>query len=99
MYNLFRRGYTLTSLDLSSFDTTKITDMGGMFETNGNLVTVYVSDSWQPKSGSGMFTGTEKIIGQNGITFDSNHTDETYAYVDNVPEDLNFIFSNSSRLC
>ena len=37
---------TVTELDISNFDTRKVTNMGSMFRLSGNLDTIYVGENW-----------------------------------------------------
>ena len=46
MHNMFASCSSLTSLDLSGFDTRKVTDMSSMFSYCSKLKTIYVSDSF-----------------------------------------------------
>ena len=75
----------VSTLDLSSFDTSKVTSMGYFFNNCYNLVTIYVSDKWNTLgviSSEYMFTNDTKIKGGNGTTYDSTHTNVSYAHVD-----------------
>lgn len=77
-------------LDLSNFDTSKVTSMKKMFTNSTNLTTIYVSDKWTTeKVNHSSITDEEQpfldctnLIGGAGTTYDSNHTDISYARVD-----------------
>ena len=76
----------LTSLDLSSFNTSKVTDMDCMFNNCSNLSSIYVSDDWSTNAvttSANMFMNCTSLKGGNGTTYvSSNPTDMTYAHVD-----------------
>ena len=40
-----------TTLDLSSFDTSKVTDMSGMFYGSSKLKTIYIGKNWKINDG------------------------------------------------
>ena len=74
-----------TTLDLSNFDTSKVTDMSYMFNSATNLKTIYASDKFNTdkvRSSTKMFTGSTKLVGGAGTTYDSTKTDKTYARID-----------------
>ncbi len=61
------RMQNLTELDLSSFNTKKVTDMFYMFQGCSNLATIYVSDKFVTTrlvSGSDIFKGCENLWAQ-----------------------------------
>ena len=77
----------LTSLNLRSFNTSNATDMLHMFQGSSNLKTIYVGDGWSTASldegwGNEMFVGCTSLVGGAGTTYDSSHTDASYAHVD-----------------
>ena len=77
------------SLDLSGWDTAKVTNMSSMFNGLSNLTTIYVGDGWgttNVTSSGSMFKGDTKLVGSAGTTYDANHLDKTYARVDNPPD-------------
>ena len=68
---------SLTSLDVTYFNTAKVKNMSYMFYGCSALTTIYVSDKFvttKVSSGSGMFTGCEKLKGYN-----DSKTDHTFA--------------------
>ena len=74
-----------TTLDLSSFDTSKVTDMSYMFQSSSDLTTIYVSNKFltdKVTSSSSMFGGDTKLVGGAGTVFDSTKTNKTYARID-----------------
>ena len=67
----------LSSLDLSNFNTEKVTNMSGMFFGCSALTTIYASDNFKTDKvtvGSNMFGGCTNLKG-----YDSSKTDHTYA--------------------
>ena len=67
-------------MDLSSFDTSSVTGMGGMFYLAGSLKTIYVSDLWNTSkvtSSTNMFIACKLLVG--AIPFDSTKIDVTMA--------------------
>ena len=81
---MFRYCYRLTSVDLRSFDVTNVTDMRGMFEECQALKTIYCGGNWSATTANSerMFRGSMAIVGGNGTTYDSDHTDASYARLD-----------------
>ena len=80
MRSMFVSCSSLTTLDLSGFDTQKVNYMDYMFSECGNLVTIYVSDNFSTakvSQSTSMFYNCYSIIG--AIKYDSNKTDATYA--------------------
>ena len=74
-----------TTLDLSSFDTSNVTDMSWMFSDCSNLKTIYASDKFNTNSvtsSSYMFTGSSNLVGGAGTTYNSSFVDKTYARID-----------------
>ena len=66
---MFRDCYALESLDLSSFNTAKVTSMSRMFYICKALTTIYASDKFvtnQVTNGNDMFYGCEKLNGYDG---------------------------------
>ena len=90
VYNFFGMFYGcsgLTSLNLRSFNTSNATDMLHMFQGSSNLKTIYVGDGWSTASldegwGNEMFVGCTSLVGGAGTTYDSSHTDASYAHID-----------------
>ena len=85
MAYLFSGVGQIETLDLGSWNTSKVTDMHGMFLQNLKLKTVYVSDKFKTDNvadSSAMFMDTSLLVGGNGTTYDSNHIDKEYARID-----------------
>ena len=88
MKYMFSGCWLLTSLDLSSFNTSKVTDMRWMFYGSNNLRTIYVGNGWSTAavtSSNYMFNGCTSLVGGQGTTYDSSHTDKAYARIDGGP--------------
>lgn len=60
---MFGNCVKLTSLNLSSFDMSKVTDMTDMFHGCALLATIYCNDTWTPTSSSDMFYGCSSLKG------------------------------------
>jgi len=85
MTSMFYNCRSLTSLDLSSFNTSKVTLMNWMFIYCNNLQTIYVGDGWSTaavENSDNMFRGCINLVGGQGTIFDENHVDATYAHID-----------------
>ena len=85
LYEMFRGCINLTTIDLSGWDTSKVTDMHIMFENCYGLNTIYVSDKWSTESvtdSTNMFNNCSILVGGSGTTYDVNYIDKTYARVD-----------------
>ena len=66
---MFRDCYALESLDLSSFNTAKVTSLSRMFYICKALTTIYASDKFvtnKVTNGNDMFYGCEKLNGYDG---------------------------------
>lgn len=76
---------SLTTIDISCFDTTRVTEIDYLFSYCTNLTTIYVGSGWTTASltsSADMFKYDTKLVGGNGTKFDSNYIDATYARVD-----------------
>ena len=87
MYGMFWECWSLSRLDLTHFYTGSVTDMGSMFAGCRALTTITVGSGWSTSSlfGSGslgMFEGCTSLVGGSGTTYDSSHTDASYAHID-----------------
>ena len=60
---MFGNCVKLTTLDLSSFDMSKVTDMTDMFHGCALLATIKCNDTWTPASSSDMFSGCTSLKG------------------------------------
>ena len=85
MYGMFWECWSLTRLDLTNFYTANVTDMGNMFAVCRSLTTINVSSGWTTANvvqSSAMFEGCTSLVGGNGTTYNSNHTDVAFAHID-----------------
>ena len=93
MYWMFASCKSLTSLDLSGFKTDNVTDMSHLFAFCNQLSTIYASERWNmdnvDRSSEDnikmMFSGCFKIVGGKGTIYDSDHTNDDYARIDEGP--------------
>lgn len=86
----------LTSLDVSKFDTSQVTNMRSMFGSCSSLRSIYVSEynettgkGWTTKNvtnSNRMFYNAENLVGGNGTKFNSSNIDATYARIDKEGE-------------
>jgi surface protein len=75
----------LTSLDISSFDTSNVTNMHSMFRGCHGLTTIYVSNKWDASnvtSDSYMFYDCTKLVGGYGTSYNSAYVGATRAVID-----------------
>ena len=102
MNGMFRNCSSLTSLNLNgNFDTSKVKNMLYMFNSCSSLETIYatslfVTTSVTTSNTSYMFTDDTKLVGGMGTTFDSNHTDATYAHIDGGTSNPGYFTDKSS---
>ena len=79
------------TLDVSNFDTSKVTNMSDMFSTS-TLNTIYVSNKFDTSSvinttdtldgSTNMFRGCTNLVGGSGTKYNSSYVDKTYARID-----------------
>ena len=82
---MFDSCYKLTSLDLSSFNTSQVYEIRHMFIDCNNLRTIYVGDGWTTASMRytwDMFKNCTSLVGGKGTAYDPNHVDKDYAHID-----------------
>ena len=81
--NMFDGCTSLKTIDLSGVTTA--VNAYNMFANIPNLVTIYVSNSWdfsnQPAN-MPIFSGSTSLIGGNGTTYDSSKIDKIMAVID-----------------
>jgi surface protein len=85
MFGMFRGCSGLTSLDLSNFNTTNVTDMSYVFYGCSALTTIYVGEGWSTEKVTdsfSMFTNCTTLVGGLGTVYDAEYTDKTYAHID-----------------
>ena len=99
MGGMFSNATSLTSLDLSSFNTSKVAYMSYMFNGSTNLQTIYVGNGWSTASvtnSTSMFNYCTSLVGGQGTTYnDSNPKDKTYAHIDGGPSNPGYFTGNS----
>ena len=96
MCDMFSSCSRLTSLDVSKFDTSQVTDMRIMFYGCSKLSKIYVSEynettgkGWTTKNvtySDRMFYNAENLVGGNGTVYNSSNVDATYARIDKEGE-------------
>ncbi len=80
----------VTSLDLSSFNTSNVEAMDNMFAGCTRLETITVSENFVTTSitennrDTNMFSNCTALVGGNGTVFDSTKTDSEYARIDGL---------------
>ena len=84
---MFHGCSSLTSIDLSSFNTSNVTDMYRMFLGCNELTTIYTTagfDTTNVTSGGEMFKNCVKLKGGGTpqTAYDSSHIDKEYARID-----------------
>lgn len=75
----------ISTLDLSNFDTSSVTNMINMFNGNSSLRTIYVNDKFitdKATSSSNIFNGCTSLVGGYGTSYNSNNIDKTYVRID-----------------
>ena len=83
MSRMFKDCTSLTSLDLSVFNTANVTDMSQMFSGCSNLEIITADADWTTASvtsSDDMFNGCTSIVGQDGTTYDGSVVDKTRAH-------------------
>ena len=91
MNDMFPRCYKLTSLDLSKYDISKVTEMNEMFRSSSALKTIYVGDGWKMSDmalnySRDVFKDCISLVGGQGTTYDAAHVDADYAHIDGGPD-------------
>ncbi len=85
MNSMFQFCDNLKSVDLSGFNTAKVTDMTRVFWGCENLESVFVGEGWTTsavKKSSGMFQDCFKLYGGKGTAYNQDKTDASYAIID-----------------
>ena len=76
---------SLESLKLCGWDTSNATNISGMFATNYNLKTIYVSSGFKTDkvvNWALVFTLDRNLVWWNGTTYNASRVDKTYARID-----------------
>jgi len=85
MSGMFSNCSGLRNLDLSGFKTHNVTTMTRMFYNCRSLTTIYAGYDWSVKKAGysfDIFRNCTNLVGGNGTTYDSKHTDCEYACID-----------------
>ena len=85
MSRMFSNCKSLQELDLGHFDTSNVTNMTEMFAGDGELKTIYASDSfviWNKIKSDSMFLNCSSIVWGVWTTYDDKYIDATYARID-----------------
>ena len=80
--------WNLENIDLSDWDSSKVTNMEMMFYWCPNLKHIYVSEKFKTdkvSNSKNMFTDVKKIIWWQWTTYSSSHIDKEYARIDCWP--------------
>ena len=97
---MFNGSWKFKVLDLTPFDTSRVTDMSNMFKGCSNLETVYVSSAFTTgavNTSTDMFANCSiKLKGENGFTWNStNDKTATYAKI-NTPTQHGYFWNAPS---
>nr|MCR4965192.1 BspA family leucine-rich repeat surface protein [Bacteroidales bacterium] len=99
---MFYGSIRLTSLDLSHFNTSKVTSMNSMFDGCTRLQTIYVGSGWSTAAvteSDYMFYNCTSLVGGQGTTWNSsNPTDKTYAHIDGGPSNPGYFTDKNASL-
>lgn len=86
MSSMFLGCNSLETLDLTTFDVSKVTDMSFMLSSCYALMTIFCNSDWSVSpaltSDLGLFSGSKMIVGGRGTCYDSSTYDKTYARPD-----------------
>ena len=79
---------SLTTLDLSGFNTGKVKFMGTMFQGCSDLETIYAGKGWSTSSVTysyRKFYDCTHLVGGQGTTYDASFVDAARAHIDGGP--------------
>jgi surface protein len=82
---MFYSATSLQTVDLTSWNTSRVTDMSGLFFNNKNLSKIYAGNNFKTNSVSNdhlMFYGATPLVGGSGTVYDASQTGKTYARID-----------------
>ena len=94
MYSLFYADSEIKDLDLTNFNTSRVTNMEYMFcqdtwdysAPSMSLKTIYASDTFvtsaETYGADYMFLGCDNLVGGSGTAYSSSHKDKSYARID-----------------
>ena len=101
MKQMFQGCSELTQLNLSSWNTAKVTSMTSMFQGCSKLVTIYVGSGWNTDavtSSSEMFYFCNNIKGSDGTTYNSSKMDKTYARIGDGGENKGYMSDATMKI-
>ncbi|MBR0038970.1 MAG: InlB B-repeat-containing protein [Lachnospiraceae bacterium] len=105
MYSLFYADSEIKDLDLTNFNTSRVTNMEYMFckdiwdysAPSMSLKTIYVSDAFvtsaETYGADYMFLGCDNLVGGSGTAYSSSHKDKSYARIDRGTTDPGYFTS------
>ena len=85
MYSMFRDMPLITTLDLSTFDTSLVTSFRNTFSGDTSLTTIIVGPNWNTSAATttdNTFKDCTSLIGGAGTAYNASHIDASYAHVD-----------------
>lgn len=74
---MFQNCSSLTSLNVSNFNTANVTNMSNMFYGCSELTTIVCDDTWTCSASTNMFSGCTVLKG--AVAYDASKTDVTMA--------------------
>ena len=94
---------SLTSLDISGWNTSNVWYMTNMFKDCTHLNTIYAGTGWTTEYvygewGEGMFTNCTALVGGMGTAYNKNFTDKTYARIDGGPSSPGYFTDKSTAM-
>lgn len=102
MSSMFYGCKNITTLNLNKFDTSKLSDISNMFYECNLLETVYVSDLWNldkiTTAQENVFYNCEKIVGENGTSFEVTKITSEFACVDKEEKAGYFTYKNEDEI-
>lgn len=100
MGDMFQGCGSLTSLDLSRFNTRNVRNMETMFQGCNQLETIYAGNGWSTVAvteSSEMFAGCTNLVGGQGTTYDENCVDAARAHIDGGPSDPGYLTGSTTE--
>ena len=95
MQEMFASCESLTELDLSSFNTSHVTEMFAMFQGCSHLKTIIVGPGWTTAAltdeGHEMFACCTSLVGEKGTTYSEPNFNADYAHIDGGPSNPGYL--------
>ena len=102
MQEMFASCESLTELDLSSFNTSHVTRMWGMFQGCSHLKTIIVGPGWTTAAltdeGHEMFAGCTNLVGEKGTTYSEPNFNADYAHIDGGPSNPGYLTGTGEQI-